>query len=291
MISSLIHNPGDHTVIAKFQHPSIYLDTWAIREISQDDSKRKRFIDVLYKQNGTLLFSLALNVELARTAGNSYDDVMKTLKEVGTKWFPIDVNAVRVIEKEEKAVDGKTEDGQPVFFDEAFMRSYYPYVSDEEPTLGKLEELLKDQKNIYDSIHSSVGVLAQKIINARKYFKNQHPLFNQEAFLEKTFNPQQPTKYTYNGLMRYCFESSKNIGVNDIHDLYHAAVPIAYADFVILEKSWHDIAKSRLKQVPQIDERIFFSVDVFLAHIEKDFEIIKECQNSFLKAGHGGGNS
>lgn len=264
MISAKVDAQGNHSVLVGFRSPSVYLDTCALGALASDVSKAKAFGDLLREKNGTLLISSANVIELGRMMGESLRRAGQLLDQIGTDWFPINCNAVRVIEREKEPTD------QPACLDEVFFNAYYPHTY-ENPTLTKLIELVEGDKEKFDTMHRRSEPLAADIMKKRKEFKKETPGFNLDAYLTPTYDPKAPTEYIYNGLMRYAFESEMKIEKNDIFDIWHCSVPLAYANFVLIDKTWCNIAKTRLKQLPVGEQWIFDSrfIDEFLKTLEK----------------------
>jgi hypothetical protein len=65
------------------------------------------------------------------------------------------------------------------------------------------------------------------------------------------FNINHPGKFVFNRLRQLIQKENFKIGTNDPLDFLHAVVPLGYADFVLLDKHWADLAnklKSPLRE-------------------------------------------
>lgn len=264
MITAEIHENGNHTVWTVFRAPAVYLDTCAIRELSNNPQKSKIFTDSLIAKNGTFLISYASVIEIGRMMGDSLDKIQKFFNNIGTFWFPIDCNPSRVIDRE------TSHSKQPACLDTEFLENYYPQIHNEPLRLTKLIDLIRDGKDKFDNSHQDAASLAIHTTSLRKAFKARHPAINQKAYLTKVYDPDRPTIYVYHGLMRYMFESNMRVNTNDVFDIWHTAVPLAYASFLVVDKKWCNIARTRLPELPR-DEKWIFDIrelDEFLETFE-----------------------
>ena len=58
------------------------------------------------------------------------------------------------------------------------------------------------------------------------------------------------TKYIWKEFLRYLFKNNINLSKsNHWKDIHHAIVPMAYCDFVMLDKTWADIASKTKKRL------------------------------------------
>src|SRR5713226_2787256 len=88
---------------------AIYLDTWAIGKLAEEDpSRRRRFIAALHSGSADLMFSVTNAAELAGPQGKSFDVVKSFLNEVGPNWFPVELDVAAVIQREQSGADPAT---------------------------------------------------------------------------------------------------------------------------------------------------------------------------------------
>ncbi len=91
--------------------PSIYLDHWALRRLSEDSGLSRRFL-FAFKHRATLMFSVMNAAEIARDASpQRAQQVRDFLKELGPHWFPMTIDPFRIINAEET---GKMPDTLPL---------------------------------------------------------------------------------------------------------------------------------------------------------------------------------
>jgi hypothetical protein len=82
--------------------PLVYLDHWALSDISGDAELRSRVLRVL--QRGTLLFSSLNLMETARTKGATLENIASFLDDVGDRWAPIFLNSTEVGRRERAGI-------------------------------------------------------------------------------------------------------------------------------------------------------------------------------------------
>ena len=248
-----------HTVDAIIRGPSIYLDHWALRHFSSDLPSRQRLVEC-FKQKGTLLFSWANVLEVSQNSGASLEEVRSFLNEIGEQWFPIEINAVKVIERERNFTAGND---NPCFASD-FLKAYYPHISGEPPSLRTVCDLPQD---------SEINLACRE--NLEKIKKEIRPVLFRwrseelENHGHLRFEPNRPTGYVLERFRRLFQKETFTIDENDVLDFLHATVSVSYGDFVLLDKHWVDLV-GKLKLPP--DRVKVYSpkyVEAFLKDLER----------------------
>ena len=236
---TVVSNRETHTVDAVPRPPLIYLDHWALRHISDDSSSRERVREV-FKKKGTLLFSWANVLEVTANSGASLKAIQSFLNEIGEHWFPVEFNPFEVIRREKSFTPG---DNNPCFAS-GFLKAYYPHISDGSLSLSTVCDLTQDSE-----INSACR---QHLENVKEETKRTLTCWRSEILKNNGaphFDPNCPTIYVVEGFRRLLQKETFNIDENDAIDFLHATVPIAYGDFVLLDKHWADLAR-KLKLPP-----------------------------------------
>jgi hypothetical protein len=87
------------------------------------------------------------------------------------------------------------------------------------------------REEIKDAIQGLVNVIKSSCSKDANSIEKEFPLI--------PFSAEQPTRYVFTHLMRaLASERGYTFTPNDGMDLVHTVVPVAYADFVLLDKSW-----------------------------------------------------
>lgn len=231
--------------------PLVYLDNWAVIKIARNVDWQRRFVSALKQKEGTLLFSILNIIELGRKT-KELADIEIFLHQIGTDWCLVDINPPAVIEREKES-----NTAMPPNFDEQALRSYYPYIHGAPLTLGKIISLIQGQKNRYEVIYDMFEPLVKQVTQMREDIERGDPRINPDAYKTSRFNPEQPTLYVYYSLMRKTLYGNFTITKNHLCDLQHATAALAYADFILLDKHWTQLAKDSLKELPNIKQRVF----------------------------------
>ena len=228
---------GENVVVdASIRRPSIYLDHWAIRHLSSDPSNCERFV-ACFKRKGTLLFSWANALEIASNTGASADNIRRFLSEIGDQWFPLDINPIKVIEREYSS--GRD---NPCFA-AGFLEAYYPHIHAGPFSLSRIVDLIHDDE-IKAAAERNIELLKTEIPRQFDRLRAAKP-----PLKNSSFDPSRPTEFVYNGLLQLIIKESFKIEANDALDFCHATVSLAYGDMVLLDKHWTDLAQ-KLKMPP-----------------------------------------
>ena len=258
-------NRETHTVVAEIRRPSIYLDHWALRCLSSDSSFRKRFIEC-FKKYGTLLFSWTNVLEVAANSGASLNAIQSFLSEIEKHWFPIEFNAFEVIRREKRFRPGNN---NPCLAS-GFLEAYYPHISDGPLSLSTVCDMTRDSA-FKPAYRQGFKDLKKEIVETFRFWRSEK-LKNGGA---QHFDPNCPTMYVVEGFRQLIQKETFNIDENDALDFLHAAAPIAYGDFVLLDKHWADLAR-KLK-LPFDCVKVYSPKDV-----EKFLEDLEQFQGSTL---------
>lgn len=241
----------DFNITAIGRSPFVYLDTCALIKLAEDQILQQKFIKALKDKGGTLLISVANIIELGRKEGDSIHKLTALFQSVGEDWFPLEINPLSIIDREEM---GESE--QTRVIDKNFLISYYPYIHEKIHSLAVAIDLINEKRDQFDQSYSKAGEFAIKLLEARTHFQHK-PSPCPEAYLVERYNPKVPTKYTYNGLMRAVLEGKFKFTANDVYDIWHASTSLVYADLVVLDGRWAQIARDKLKLLPGVDQKFF----------------------------------
>jgi hypothetical protein len=233
---------------------AVYLDNWAVIDLAEGDpSRRKRFVEAV-RTGGDLLFSVANAAQLAGSQGESADAVRAFLDDLGPHWFPVELNIIEVINREQK---GKSLAESCA--SEEFMKDYLRYrMRDYLPTSGKIINLSDDFFRLgavldwvgpqRESIHKSSvefdAVLKEKMCKNRPEYK-RNSLWLAQKF--RVFNPSQRATFTFGNLVRTLIIESNELKAGDGFDLCHAIMGSAFASIAALDKNW----KRRVDGIPK----------------------------------------
>jgi len=236
--------------------PTVYLDTWAFCNFLTDKTLSRDFINILNKLNGTLCFSIISLIEIVnRKDQKQIKDISIFIDSVEGAF--IDFNIYRVIKKEK------------IFKNEKMFFKISPcadielldWIANSHKSKGppKVSEVilayqkdLKSGKIIRENWEKSLFPIierarnnANSLSNAKKRFRRQKEKANTCKFPCTEF------------LMETCIDYiviNENMKMPDKEwrDIFHTIVPVAYCDFVLVDKKWLNFIKLTGLEYPQI---------------------------------------
>jgi hypothetical protein len=216
--------------------PAVYLDHWAVRLFSSDEERQRRFLATL-DTKGTVLVSIANILEIAANTGQTADRIRDFLHAIGPRWFPISVNARSVADREEtfQPRDNPPALGTVLVTDEQFRKRLE--VGD--TSLSALVDLTRDKQG--GELLAAQAVDEASVIEGILYWRQE--VSRDRTVLDQKWPPtafqaDRPTRAIYNALMRLCMKDTFVPDPNDVRDLLHAGVPMAYADLLLLDPHW-----------------------------------------------------
>jgi hypothetical protein len=217
-------------VAAIARSPMIYLDNWALSGVFANDRVRQqRLLNTLNKR-GTLFLSWANVMELP-----AYSPIRTLFDGIGENWYPLEWSPFSCMRKEEQISPG---DNSPAL-SASLLETYYPFVHQRVCSLSELLDLSRKYGARVQAARNKIKEAVQRLINLVKSVGAKDPSWIENEFPPISFNPQQPTRYVFTHLMRaLAAERGFTFTANDGMDLVHTVVPVAYADFVLLDKSW-----------------------------------------------------
>jgi hypothetical protein len=210
----------------------VYLDHWAVREISKSPARRDHFLET-FRDRGTLMFSVVNIVEMGHNSADSYAQIRALLDGVGPYWLFSDPDPATV---QRRLAAG-------LIAPAAFLASVqlFAHICGSMPEgafrLGTALDRLQNQ-----SFRDAVGgmLTRAKIVRLLEYSRPRH---GQRK--KKIPNPHPPRSPMWIALelLRFLEKDGKKITNNDAIDIMHAAVPLCFAPIVLLDKAWTNFAR------------------------------------------------
>jgi len=266
MVTVKTASNGDLIVETFSRQPTVYLDQWALVRLSEGSDRRKRFLKV-FEDKGTLLFSWINVFDVAATSGGTEKRIKGLLDAIGEQWLPIEMNPFKVMRKEAQA--GPNSNTPCV--SETFIQTYYPHIHGGPLTLSKVLDLNKQ-----DGGATARQQLERLKTEAGDFVRSLRSLSaTDRAWLDKryphqTFNSARPTTFVFTELLR-SLVTQKGVAFtpNDAVDLFHATVPTACSDFVLLDKSWTKRVRSLVLPPDRVGAYYERELDGFLTDFER----------------------
>jgi hypothetical protein len=252
VIEFRINKQGTLEVNQRDVSPTVYLDHWALRKISADQTLMDRLTAALKSQNGTLALSWLNLSEFRRvTREEQVRNADNLLEAIQPQVFLLEVDFAVVISREDKLLAGGPP--APPHGDADFLREFITSAR------GLFMQVAQDRRRaqrfdeLTDAIADRINVLRSKL--ATRQARKARESFIKSALLE--FRPsithslsglqiQRGTRFLLYELLRALLIDTKTkITRNYVTDLFHAVVPVAYCDFVLLDSHW----KTKVGQV------------------------------------------
>ena len=235
-------NSTDQIGIEQFETPpTVYLDHWALRLMSDNEGVCDDFLRILKARNGTLAISWLNLIEFTNVGDPGAHERAETLIEKALpNVFMMEVNPFVVIKAENALLQGGPP--APPHADRGFLELI--------GTLKTTSLTGFTARGLVTHMHGSsvadeFARLSDEIIAGLDHQRSEHsgsPNF-QKLIRRPPAGPpiQRGTRYVFRELARtFLVDKSIPLSRNNAIDFLHATVPISYCDFVLLDGHWED---------------------------------------------------
>ncbi len=251
MIEVTIGANAKLTAAQQVVSPAVYLDHWALRAVSVDIDLSQRLTKVLEARAGTLLVSWANIAEYPGLDEQAAWNAEQFFEAQLPRLFFVEVDPFEVIRRERAMTAG----GAPVLphADLSLLRlvvGLRPPGVQPITCMGMLAGIGKARSESRERMKT---VFVERVAILRTKYLDDNDF---RALVDRTLRGQAAPRGTaialreiVAGLMR---DSSTPITPNDALDFFHTIVPVAYADFVLLDGRWRDQVdrlRVRLKRI------------------------------------------
>lgn len=225
--------------------PTVYLDTWALFDFIEDDRLANKFIKIFNNLGGTLMLSIMSVLESVGLKNQKqFQCLCDLVDSLGIdKVALLDFNFMRVIKKEKiyKKISPAIDCGLL----DSFIKIHKP----ENPL--KVSEIflayrqdLENGKVLEENWEKSlfpVIVRARNNINALSNAKKRFRKRKENADIYKF----PCTEFLWESCIDYiAINENMKMQDNEWRDIFHTIVPVAYCDFVLIDKRWKNFVKS-----------------------------------------------
>ncbi len=232
--------------------PTVYLDTWALFYFIGANDLADKFIKILNNLDGTLIFSMVSIIEsMAIDDQEQIQNLYKFIDSIGAEKIAfLDFNLTRVIDNEKKY---KKNNGQFLKISPAIdleLLDAFMKIHESENPL-KVSEIfsayrkdLESGKVLEENWEQSLFPIIVKARNNTNSLSNAKKRFRKRK--EKTSTCKFPcTEFLWESCIDY-ITINKNMKMPDKewHDIFQTIVPVAYCDFVLIDKRWRNFVKS-----------------------------------------------
>lgn len=261
MLTISIDNDGRLLATQRDSSPTVYLDHWALRELSTTGNLAQRFVAALKKRNGTLALSCANLIEFCYVTD---DQQVRQAEEL----FEASLPHVFFLEMDPFLVQSR---------EDALLRGAAPTPPHEDRELFITLLRLKPEsvsvltaRTLLDGVRNGIGRQANELADAfvQQVAKLRSEFEADSGFQATLSRPpaiqtiQRGTRLVLKELLRgLILDRSTQLSRNHAMDFLHAVVPVAYCDYVMLDKYWEDqVRRMRQRLTPT-------SIDIPLARV------------------------
>jgi hypothetical protein len=222
---------GDLQVSVRW--PLVYFDHCAMRCISSEAAKRSHLRQT-FATRGTLMISVVNMVEMARNSGESYERIRGMLDELGPHCLPVDLDLATVERKLQRGIPPPACYLVPMDMLAHIVRA----MPDGQFRFGTALQELHDE----DFRERAPGLLRRPtMLRDLNNYRARHERGEKMLPLPK---PKYSLRWVELSLVRRLIKDSKTIEENDIIDIFHAVIPLAFANVVALDSAWANYANS-----------------------------------------------
>lgn len=260
--------------------PSIYLDQWIWCLLSEDSILRNRFIKTAEEAKATIMYSNATLIELALIEDTKQIDAIHEVMDKLDYGFS-DFNPSRVIKKEQELEipgGGAFINNLNPCCDLELISNYFLNRMDPLKPFQLSAILPKLKGDVESGKFREMGKrfegLTPIILNARNDPEALSRAKKRHSKKELFRNHMPYTKDIYRHAIDFVVvNENMKMSSNEWIDLLHTVVPVAYFDFVMLDKRWCHFIRTILPLSPPDIAYVFSQreIDNFLTKI-KDFE-------------------
>lgn len=240
--------------------PTVYLDTWALFDFIENDRLANKFIKILNNLGGTLMLSIMSVLESVGLKNQKqFQCLCDLIDSLGIDQVALlDFNFMRVIKKEKiyKKIRGPFLEISPAIdcgLLDSFIRTHKPEkplkVSEiflayrQDLDNGKVLEENWEQSLFHIIVRARNNINA--LSNSKKRFRKRKENANACKF--------PCTKFLWESCIDYLvINENMRMPDKEWRDIFHNIVPVAYCDFVLVDKKWLNFIKSTGLEYPQI---------------------------------------
>lgn len=219
-----------------FDHPTVYLDTFAIRAIAESDELSNRFAQDLKARNGTWLLGAISMGEFARFADPRYVEqaerllakvvphIYLFLSEPGTAW--LERGEADLAVRLRPPVDRRS---MEIFSGLWSQRQCLP-----ETFRGMFQMVYENREKMSETLDD----VASKLVASLGQHRQMEP-YRRKAKAARLGDGRTRQQIISGELLReLVLDTNAAITANEVLDLMHAVDAVDYCDLVLLDKAW-----------------------------------------------------
>lgn|SRR5574337_1951195 len=233
MIEWVMTPNGAPALMHRLVPPSVYLDHWALLTFSEDAELSRRFTGALEARGGTLTLSWVNIAEFSKVGNEEAARRAEEFVEANLpRLFFLEVNPFIILDR----------GSHPLPYGDFQMAGAFAHLMPNSPkpfTARGLFAVMKGQALDRLDRWSKIFVERVKALRA-EYADNEE--FEKEVERSLRDGSQQSAALVLvRELLRALIRDTKTtIEPNDAQDFFHTVIPVAYCDWVLLDKYWEE---------------------------------------------------
>lgn len=249
MITLSVNTDGDIQVRQSDASPTVYLDHWALGEISEDKHLTDRFVAALEARQGTLAFSWVNLVEFSKVKSEGRARKTEEFIEANLyRMFFLEADPFVVIDREDKLLAGGAP--APPHADDAFLKEFVIRGSKSVKPFTA-HDLFQGKGGLAQDTDRLADTFIERVEMLRGEIETNLEIRSMVRRPARAAQIQRGTRDILRELLRSLMvDKQTRITRNHAIDFYHAVVSIAYCDLVLLDKYWEtqvDRVRSRFE--------------------------------------------
>jgi len=226
----------------EFKRPVVYLDHWAVRDFAADPVLAARFTSALKVAHGTWAVSLLNLMEFIQlTDQGQAAQFEELLEQALPDLFFIDFQAFGVMERERELAmrQGRP---RPAPYGDPELLGVFADIRPDTPRPFTAKALatviVKHRNRLASGLERFQNTIVERIELMRGQMKADAELEQRVKGSHQAAKAQRTWLFVRELLGSLLLDRDKNLTRNDAMDLFHAIVPVAYCDFVLLDGQW-----------------------------------------------------
>lgn len=231
---------GRLVVKQEFKRPVVYLDHWAIRRIASNQELAKRFASALEAAQGTWAVSMLNLMEFITMTDESQAAQFEDLLDHALpNLFFIEFQPFSVMDRERAMLEGGS---RAAPYGDVSLLSAFAETRPETPRAFTAKTLVRSIIRSRDRLAPGLAKFKQTIVDRTQMMRDQ---MRENKALEKRVKgsqegaqAQRTWLFVRELIGSLLIDRNKTLKPNDAMDLFHAVVPVAYCDLVVLDAQW-----------------------------------------------------
>lgn len=252
--------------------PTLYLDQWMWGQLTQDPSLRTRFVAAAASRQSCVMYSLVSLLEFAQIADQGQLDVLAALTdELDYGFVQSDPMETILLEEQHETKPGVFQGRHPAVDLDLLnyaIRKHYPPVP-------KMSALLRDLREEARTRYTEIADRSHQFLTPMVVCAKQDTVVLARAKAKNSARKLSRTSPPYTQDIVRCLNfflvanETMKMTRNEWMDIFHMVVPVAYLDFVVLDKRWANFVRNYLPLLPPNIARVYSpgEIDLFLSDL------------------------